>query len=1303
MSHPHHTRSASWYTCAMIRREPRIAWQRFWCPRDGRYAVDNDGFVRAPHSWSSNECWEPTASERLAAMTCLILLGEPGIGKSCALVDMVDATRLRLPVDDLLLAVDLRDHGDIDDVFTRPEFRAWRADERALWLFVDSLDERRNVDDASRLLGALGDGPMHRLRLRVACRTGELPLRFDGALAEWWGDAKSVAHLELLPLTRDDVVLAARAADLDAEAFLAEVIRRDVVALATRPITLQFLIEMFRAQRGLSKDRGELYRSGCAYLCRELSNSRCDHRQNGSLDEEQRLAIARRIAAVSLLAQKHVIYFKRPLAGLPPDAVDLQGLAGGRTSDTRVPFAITTEAVREVIVQTGLFTARGEGCFGWAHLTYAEFLAAEHLHERIRDADGLRQILMPASLGGQVPLALRGVAGWLSNRDDALFSALLADDVSALLHADLGQHSDAQRAAIVAHLLDRVSAADLLEPHVSGATYVRLKHSGLAEQLRPWIEDPRAYFMARHVAIEIAECCALTPLLPSLLHVACDEEEAAPIRAEALAALTTVAGPEFRARLRPLLASPNDPNDQLRGYVLAAIRTELDTDELIRHLVAPNNPSHFGKYHYFVNYELIPTIPDEDLPRMLDWMEGYGNQEPDTKIGDFIDRAAEMLRRRAWSGMHRPDVLSRLVRLVESRLKRDDDVFERNVVPDLEPGATKLLNDDEHRRLLVAALVASDEFPRIGGFQFVRKGLVRADDLGWLVQAFDHATGEVLPERWIELIACRVLMEGCRDEDVDAAVALAERHPPLLRQLRAVLGPIELGSPEAERQRRGHEEDERLMATRRAYTAREGSDLPPQERMQHLLGRAERGERGALSSVLSALRVDAGGRPWMWTCADPSQLRGWSDASPRTRERILAVVRVFLAGDEPSAKRWFQDPSREAYQMLRLLAARDSTWLDNQHAEFWRRWAPTIVACPIQDDSDDHTALLRRARRHAPDEFLWALAFLTDRDVEQEHITTARSLRDCWDDEISAILLAKAHDPAATGKGLAAVLVLALLRDCTGARELCEAALAGAASDPGRALAGALALLIADAERSWLVLTASFAADPALALGVLRDLSSEEVTTMAERCSASRVADVYAWIAITLTDAKEDADVLHTALRKQLTGRGTTCALDAIRRLQGELPDDEMLPIAHAMARAALSAKGWMPWSIGDVLRLRPGSPASSRGDAYPALIDALCDLFESQERVRDWLRRFPLPGFGLHELPLGGSSMFDWMARLVDQLASRGLDAGELRDRLEQGFPNDTPAVARIHDLWAAVSHTRGWSNAGSLEPVHR
>ena len=64
---------------------------------------------------------------------------------------------------------------------------------------------------------------------------------------------------------------------------------------------------------------------------------------------------------------------------------------------------------------------------------------------------------------------------------------------------------------------------------------------------------------------------------------------------------------------------------------------------------------------------------------------------------------------------------------------------------------------------------------------------------------------------------------------------------------------------------------------------------------------------------------------------------------------------------------------------------------------------------------------------------------------------------------------------------------------------------------------------------------------------------------------------------------------------------------------------------------------------------------------------------------------------------------MTDWMAAFVDQLANRGLDADELRHRLDREFPDNTQAIARTHDLWAAVSHTRGWSNASSLEPVDR
>jgi hypothetical protein len=1158
-----------------------MAWQRFWCPRDARSATDNHGFIEPPSPRLRSERWESTTSLHLAAIPCLVLLGEPGIGKSFALAEMVEVTRDRLLIDETLLHVDLRDCRDLDKIFAGPEFLAWKNGQRSLCLFIDSLDERRSLDDAARLLAALEDGPRKRLRLRVACRTGELPYRFDTSLKAWWGGTDTVAHLELLPLARRDVLAAARAADVDAEAFLAEVLRADVVALATRPITLPFLIDQFRERRRLSRDRGDLYRSGCIALCREAGVARGDSGSQGAREEARRLRIARRIAAISVLAQKHVLYVERPRDGLPRDAVELEAIASG---------SVTPAALHEVVTGTRLFTPRGEGCYGWAHLTYAEFLAAEYVRARIPDPAGLIRILTPEQLAGQVPLALRGVACWIGVRDATLFSALLADDVSVLLNADLGENSDAQRAAITARLLEQAALGDLLDPHVSDAAYLRLNHPGLAGQLRPYIEGRDVYFIARRVAIGIAECCRLTALIPSLLRVACDEAEVSDIRARVLATLAAIAGPEVRPQLRPLLASPHDPDDQVRGHALAMLRAELDVNELIRHLVPPNNPEFLGRYYHFVNHELIADLTDEELAPMLGWLEASTAPGGDPRSHEFIERAATMLRRRAWSAMHRPEVLDRLTRIVATRLRHGHTVFGGDPFRDLEPSPAALLDDQGRRRTLVEALVASAGFPQLDGFRVsVQSGLIRANDLGWMVERFDAAANEVVAERWVELIACRMWGGGYADEDIEPVLALAERHMPLYHQLRWLIGPIPWPSAVADKMRQEFEANERALAPAQVFTPREGFDLPSRERLPSLLTRVESGDHEALAGVCSALRRSSSGPIRRWESANLAQSPGWSQASPEIRERTLGVVQAFLLRDEAAARTWFHQPSAEAYQGLRLLLARDKTWLDNQPAAFWRRWAPTIVACPIPDGAEDHVSLLREAYQRAPEEFLWALAIRTTSEAPRGDVPTARGLGKCWDDAIGALLLAKAYDPTLTGKGLAVLLGLLLGRAVAGTRGLCEGLLARSVHDP-RGRSGALALLIADAEHSWALLTRAFAADPSLSPAVLHELTRDEMTAIAARCSESRIEDLYKWLAAARAGDPEHIGDLQSALRKQLAGRGTIAACDAIRRLRRAFPGDDTLAIARAIAREALSAKGWTPWRVAAVLALDSGT-----------------------------------------------------------------------------------------------------------------
>src|ERR1700723_686792 len=61
-------------------------WVRFWCPRSGKRDLSDDGFLTNPESDLGeilNADLVPFS--RISSTSCLVLLGQPGIGKSVAM------------------------------------------------------------------------------------------------------------------------------------------------------------------------------------------------------------------------------------------------------------------------------------------------------------------------------------------------------------------------------------------------------------------------------------------------------------------------------------------------------------------------------------------------------------------------------------------------------------------------------------------------------------------------------------------------------------------------------------------------------------------------------------------------------------------------------------------------------------------------------------------------------------------------------------------------------------------------------------------------------------------------------------------------------------------------------------------------------------------------------------------------------------------------------------------------------------------------------------------------------------------
>jgi hypothetical protein len=221
---------------------------------------------------------------------------------------------------------------------------------------------------------------IHRLTLRIACRTAVFPSVLEKGLKKLFGES-SVGIYELAPLRRKDVTEAAKAEGIAPNTFLEEVYRKSIVPLAIKPITLKFLLNTYRRHNGQFPENQrlhELYREGCRCLCEETNESRLASNTKGELNVDQRLIVAARIAAVTVFSNRFAIWTGVDIGDVPDEDMLLRKLCTGHEVANSKQFEITDSAIKEVL-DTGLFSSRGEQRMGWAHQTYAEFLAAWYL------------------------------------------------------------------------------------------------------------------------------------------------------------------------------------------------------------------------------------------------------------------------------------------------------------------------------------------------------------------------------------------------------------------------------------------------------------------------------------------------------------------------------------------------------------------------------------------------------------------------------------------------------------------------------------------------------------------------------------------------------------------------------------------------------------------------------------------------------------------------------------------------------------------------------------------------------------
>jgi hypothetical protein len=1331
------------------RVEPELTypWPRFWVSRDSTIDLSDGGFLRDPTDWLTG----PQGPSPLAALQdwrALVLLGEPGIGKSTTLRE--EASRVAsLPADAnvVSLYVDLRVFSSesllYERVFESDKFVAWKNGNSHLFLHLDSLDEALlRIDSIANFLAAELPGTRtERMSLRIACRTAVWPANTLGvALTGIWGEA--VGAFELAPLRRRDLFTALKTHGIAVEGFTRALFAAQAVPFAIKPLTLKMLLTIYQQRGNLPNRNIDLYKQGCLALCEERNESLRDSGRHGNLNAGQRMRLAGRIAAATILGNRFAVW-TGPEIDRPSDDVSVSALAGHREEGEFVTFNATDDDIREVL-DTGVFSSRGGSRMGWAHQAYGEFLAALYLFERgVPARTMLKALLHPA--GGLIP-QLSGVAAWAASLSGELRAALIAEEPLTLLRGDLSSWSADDRTSLVKSLLDRVELKRVTDSPFSNAeAYAKLNHPGLAAELQPIIIDQRLDGTTRCLGLLIAEKCRLTELKPELLQVALNTGDHPIVRAGAVSALKYCGDASIPPIIRSLAAGTgaSDPNDDIKGNALELLWPDHITAAELFPLLTPSVDNYFGAYAFFQR-ALPNTLKTVDLLPALEWATRLIAQSGLT--GSFhAKRLADAIMFKAWQVFERRELTRPFLEHIAVRLHKHGELC-RGTDHDAQKAFISGLHNDANRRRMFLRALCTGALDRLEAYSYRRVGLLDETDLEWLLSiapgGSEPAPGLNL-NTLCSLIECAFVVENVTH--FEALYSAAERWPALRARYASWFDGIRLDSPEVAQVRA---QQEQLRALENDCPPPIAPD--PANQVLIRLAEAEAGRWQAWWQLTYYLMLTAESRG----LGDEldyfvTTMPGWDVADERLRARIVAGAERYLADAETSVDHWLGHQPMPVYlndvaglRAFILLKQVSPEGYGRIADETWRKWAPVIVGLPRStgiDKSPNIAEILTDALTHAPAEFVAAVRTIIRLERERMRAPGAtpaagppffilRDLDGCWQ---NVLLRDAIHDelrnPDNTPAEYAAFLDALL--DVGDEPAFAHAlSLLAESRSPTRARSLAIVdvLLRRAAVRSWPTLRTIMESDDELAREALLHVASHFsfdkpfYSGMSER----DIAVLYLLMtrlfprnreaerATGFIGAQDLIGDLRDGIPRYMAGLGTEAAVSALGELIAGHPELSHLAYDLSLAERAMRIATWSPLSSKEVLALadKPSlKVVTSPADLCEVLVAALekfnAALHGAQTPVRDlWDRQQnkdiyrPIDENALSDVitrflrvELGGSGIF--ANREVEIGRAPGAPVGRRTDILVNAVRRR--ADGQLFDPIAAVIETKGcWNN---------
>lgn len=990
------------------------AWERYWYPRELPPTLSENGFLLNPESeiGGLTNGHLLTLGE-LSEGACIVLLGEPGSGKTIALKSAEKKIRSTIQKSGgKLIWRDLSTYSSdyylIEDVFKTKEFSEWNdgGNSSTLSIYLDSIDEGKlRVETLSNLLidqlHRLNAESLAKLKLRLVCRSTEWPISLENGLKELFKENLRIYYLA--PLRKEDVIEASNLEGIQSDAFIKEIEENGIVHLANRPITLRFLIDEFRANNRLPSAQSELYLKACEKSCSENNLSRRESKLIGKLTTNQRLHTASILAALTTFGNKSAFWHEGGACRYDNGYIDIESLYTDGTDQNKTLDRLEVEET----LTSGLFTSVDNGKITWVHKSYAEFLAGYCLYDHKADLRQVRSLLInPGDPNARIIPQLRNTAKMLAEMDATIFDNLIETNPDVLLSCDFNNVTVDQKSRLVSSLLSLSERKIIDISNIDYKLLVKLSFPDISNNLIPVIRKSKNEGV-KECAIALAVACNVTPVQKILTQIIRNKDEKESLRYFSLVHALKFSEKNGKDEIKKIASKGmGEMSDEYKGLLLKALWPEEIKLKKMLCILTPPKDDIIGTYYLFFSHYFARGLQVEDLSTTIIWaLRKMAIKEQREAYSDLIDSIIV----RAVSLIDTPKSSSfqdELGSLIVQRLKKECCIVSHHST--IGDKFEKIIKNDDIRRRVIQST-----FNRLSGRNDISRLLlfnqhtpVLREDVPWLMETLKQS-----PEKNARLVCARLIRYTHGYYGAPNAIELLDaiqKSPELKQVMKEQIAPVRLKSKKAMRLK---DEYERYSESRLKHEVKL-VEPPPGLRIEKALDSIESGDLNYWWILIRQMTLNDDSQCYGDAdITDITSLPGWEKSENAIRDRIIDAAKMYIDGYE-SEKSWLDDShvyldQLGGYQALYFLYKLEPDYIRQLPDSIWERWGPIILSHPFShnDELQVQQELINVSYAKAKDSMLDAIIQMVKRDDEKhDRVFILRKLEKCDHDLYSKLI-----------------------------------------------------------------------------------------------------------------------------------------------------------------------------------------------------------------------------------------------------------------------------------------------------------